>query len=965
MKTTVTLNDIRIHFLAKVPLTPEPKRSKPPKQKPPIKMANAETNDNRKGMVLIPLNQSKAEIKIPIKSEVCGMQSFSCASESIRSSKKGFSTPPFAHSSPSFPFRSHFRQQGHNSKNYRSSSLNDMCLFGNFIRCQNKKPRTKKEQQRRHSDSAVPKKEERDNFDYLCFPSRFKIKKKKRLMTEPTQTQQTEQMIVKTPDVIRVNVSEISSPLQPRRVLQTYCLQVKIDDDSLNKRSSSRSALSSPASKRKINTLGTGRRSKLRCDSGIASNFSFISTDISTSSPSLCYPQHSDSLMTSPSTFFSSSSPSSLDNYEVSRNRSHAQKCSLGSSLHSTHSQSSITAQHIATLEDSLRFVDDEDPNDEIICSEQRINEKESFIKPGMPPLRNQNRHEVETKQSQNFRPQIMNPDSKASSDSIEDRTLTEDYDVEFPEDLSLQSDANYCQSCEEQKNQGSENFSDLLSVNSTHFDKQNPQENYPLKLMENTDPQREQKLENELFYGMHFDEQIPPGRCLEKVAESTDSRDKARAFESEGFQLTKKNSRKEFLGGQEFFVDRLDSNDTVRNNPEPKVAQENIEAVPCNALISPAKADDFKNSPVSSDLKSLENENELISKQNSLVIEHPQQPEIINNQLQEQSETMTETMQPSMISLDGVNSAVKTGDNEDELLGLNKGSSLLRNIQAAKSDEKYSKVQEPVDSGLEDSSKIGGASVYPQNDLILTARTESVESDSLSEESVLLSANKPFDNATNLLALDEKGNPKYQEGPSQALCDRTPQNELITVVKADYLECHPPISPSENMAVLCQKPLSVSNSEDHIMPEHLRTDVEQTDAKRDISIQQNQVNCESLAPKEPTLIEKPDSTKFSSPESDNKRTDVCGRRRILGGEVCPKPKRRSILFDQDRSDDVFNQEACEVLREMLKDPTPETFQLVRYAVKTYDQYSSLSDSVNFGAISVYACIKSQPAMGC
>ncbi|KAL5970551.1 hypothetical protein TSMEX_001720 [Taenia solium] len=825
-----------------------------------------------------------------------------------------------------------------------------MCLFGNLVRCQTKKPRSKKEQQRRYSDSAVPKREKDENVDYLCFPSRFKMKKKNRLITEPTPTQQTEQMIVKTPEVIRVSIPAINSPLQPRKALQTYCLQVKIGDDSLNKGSSSHSALSSPPNKRRTNTLGSGRRSKLRCDSGIASNFSFISTDISSSSPSLCYPQHLDSLMALPSTFFSSSSPSCLDHYETVPNRSHTQERSLDPSLlHSTHSQSSVTAQLLATLEDSLKFVDDEDPDDDIIRSEQRrINANESFVKPGMPPLKNQNRHEMETKQSQNFGPQIMNPDSKASSDSIEDPTLTEDYDVEFPEDLPLQSDAGHVRSCEEQKNQGSEIFQDLLGMKRSHSDKQKSQENYPSTLVENTDSQKVQKLENEQFRGMHLDEQIPHGRCPEKVAESTDSRAKVHTFEPEDIQITKKNSWEEFPQNQEFVVDRFDANNRAQNNPKNKVEAENMEAAPYNAVISPTEADDFKNSPICSGPKSLESENNRISKQMSLINECLQQPEIISNQLQEQSETVVEPTQPSMILLDGVSSAVKTDGSKNELLRLDKESSLLRNNQASKLDEKSSEIQESIDSGLEDSTKTVEASLCLQNDLILTARTESVESASLSEESVLLPVNKPFDSATNLLALDEKGNSKHQEGRWQDLYDQTPQNELITVIKADYLEGHPPTSLSEDNAALRQQSLSVSDSEGHDVPEDFRTDTDQMDAKQDISIQQNQVNCESLVPKELALTEGSDSSKINSAESDIKRTDVCEQRRIFGREVCPKPKRRSILFDRDRSDDIFNQEACEVLREMLKDPTPETLQLVRYAVKTYDQYPSLSDSVKF-----------------
>ncbi|VDK33385.1 unnamed protein product [Taenia asiatica] len=679
------------------------------------------------------------------------------------------------------------------------------------IRCQTKKPRSKKEQQRRYSDSAVPKREKDENVDYLCFPSRFKMRKKKRLITEPAPTQQTEQMIVKTPEVIR----------------------------------------------------------------------------------------------------------------------------------------SSVTAQLLATLEDSLKFVDEEDPDDEIIRSEQRrTNGNESFVKPGMPPLKNQNRHEVETKQSQHFGPQIMNPDSKASSDSIEDPTLTEDYEVEFPEDLSLQSDAGHVQSCEEQKNQGSERFQDLLGMKRSHSDKQISRENHPSTLMENTDSQKVQKLENEQFRGMHLDEQIPLGRCPEKVAESTDSRAEVNTFESEDIQITKKNSWEEFPQNQEFVVDRFDANNGAQNNPKNKVEQENMETAPYNAVISPTEADDFKNSPVSSGPKSLESENNCVSKQTLLINECLQQPDIINNQLQEQSETMVEPTQPSMVVMDGVSSAVKTDGSKNELLRLDKKSSLLRKNQTSEPDEKSPQIQESIDSGLEDSTKTVEASVCLQNDLILTARTESVESASLSEESVLLPINKPFDSATNLLALDEKGNSKHQEGRLQDLYDQTPQNELITVVKADYLEGHPPTSPSEDNAALRQQPLSVSNSEDHAVPEDLRTDIDQTDAKQDISIQQNLVNCESLAPKELTLTEESDSSKISSAKSDIKRTDVCGQRRIFGREVCPKPKRRSILFDRDRSDNIFNQEACEVLREMLKDPTPETLQLVRYAVKTYDQYPSLSDSI-------------------
>ncbi|KAL5109960.1 hypothetical protein TcWFU_002530 [Taenia crassiceps] len=935
-------NELMGTLQTKVPLTPEPKRSKPPKQKPPIKMANADTNENGKGIASMPLDQSGSGTKVPIMSEVCGTQLPSCASESIWSSKKGFSTPPFAHSSSLFFFRSPFRQQEHNSKNNLISSLNDMCLLGNLIRCQNKKLRTKKEQQRRYSDSAVEKKEGYENIDYLCFPSRYKMKKKKRLMTEPPPTQQTEQMIVETPEATRVSVPQISSLLQPRKALQTYCLQVKIDDDSLDKRSSSHSALSSSSSKRKTNIPSNGRRSKVRCDSGIASNFSVISTDVSSSSPSLCYPQHSDYLVASPSTFFSSSSPSCLNHHETDQNRSQKQKRSLDpSSLHSALSQSSITAQYIATLEDSLKFVDDEDPDDEIIRSEQRrINEMESFVKPGIPPLKNHNELEVEIKQSQIFRPKIMNPDSKASSDSIEDPTLTEDYDTEFPEDLSLQSYVGFAQSCEEHKNQGNERFQDLRGIKNSHFDIKDPQENYPLTLIENRDSRKVQKLENELFFDMHFDEQISQKQFPEKVAKSMDTRARVHTFESKGFQPIKNNSLEEYSHNQDLFV-----NPFYPNNPESKAAQENTEAVSDKALTSSAKLDGFKDPPISSGLKSLENENKRIDKQTFLVNEYSQQPEAIDDQLQGQCETMTEPTQPSMFLPDGVTSTVKTADN-DEILRMDEESFLPRNNQASKPDERYSKVQASFDSGLGDSSKAVEVSVLPQSDLILATRTKSEKSVSLSEESVLLSINKPFDSATNLLSFDEIGGQKYQEGTLQDLQDQTPQNEPITVVKADYLECSPPVDLSENRAVLCQQSLFISDAEGHVVPEHPRTDIDQTDTQRDTSNRQNPVSCELLAPKGLPLTEKSGAPKIRSPESGNKRTDASGQRRIFGGEVYPKPKRRSILFDQDRLDNVFNQEACKVLRDMLKDPTPETLQLIRYAVKTYDQYPSLSESI-------------------
>ncbi|EUB64419.1 hypothetical protein EGR_00963 [Echinococcus granulosus] len=946
---------------AKVPLTPESKRLKPSTKRPLSKMANAEANEKWKGTESMHLNQSEAKVKGPIKSEVCGTQLSRNAAESIQSSEKGFFTPPFTLSPSLIPFRFSFRQKEHNLRDHLSSSLNEMCLFGNLIRCQNKKSHAKKVKQRRYSDSAVSEEQKHENIDYICFPSRYKTKKKKLLMTEPILNHRTEQIIVKTPEVIRVSILEISNPLQPRKTLQAHCLQVKDGDDSLDKRISPNSTLSSSPSKRKTNTLGKCRKSKLRCDSGIASNFSFISTEISSSSPSLCNHQHSISLAKSPSTFFSSSSPSCLDSLKIGQNRSCMQECSPeASSLHSTHSRSSTGEQHIALVEDSIKFVDDEVSDNEIIHSERRrIDKRERFVKPGMPPLKNPNPHETVTKLSQSYRPRIMNPDSKASSDSIKDPTLTGGYDVECPEDYHLHSDISFSRSCKEQVIQGSEKSQDILNKETTHFDKRNSQKNYQKSLMESTDlckvRKSEQKISRDTILSRtnQFDEQIPQEQFPEKLTESMDPMVNVNTFESENFRLIEKNLREEFSQNQGVFVNQFDSIQRVPNNSETEVAQGNMEALIHKALISPIKADAFESLPVSSGLQILANETNTISKQMDFVDKYLHQPEIINNQLQKQSETVTGSTQPSIILLDDLNSAVRTEGDTDHPPGLDKESSLQRNNvdndsnnQASTTDEKNSKIQLSVDSGLGDSSKIVEASVCPQNDLVLTVRAESVESSILSEESIALPMNRSLDNVANLLILHHKANPRCQEGLLHDRCIQTHQNESTTMKKTYFLEYQPTISPNEDRAVLCQQLLPVNESVGHVMPEHFEKDVDQSDAKQGILIQQKLINFESSAPEELILSEELDSSKNDRLESDGKRTDVCRQRHISEEESCTKLERRSILLDQNCSVDVFNRETCEIIRGMLKDPIPETLWLARCAIETYDQYPSLADPV-------------------
>ncbi|VDM31089.1 unnamed protein product [Hydatigera taeniaeformis] len=915
----------------KVPLTPEPKRSRPSKQKPPVKMPGAEANDNRKTMTSMPLNQSKDETKAPIQSEVYGTQLPCCAPEYIRSSKTGFPTSHFVHSSSAFSFRSHFRQQKHNLNDYRSSSLNDMCLFGNFIRCQNKKPRAKKEQQRRYSDSAVTGNEEYKNADYFCFPSRFKMKKKKRLMTEPTPSQQMEHIIVKTPEAVRVSIPEISSSLQPRKTLQTYTLQVKIDDDSLDKRNSPYSTLSSPPCKKKANTFGNGRRLKLRCDSGIASNLSYLSTDISSSSPSLYNPHQSTSLATSPSTVFSSSSPSCLDHFETSQNRLRLQKRSLDASLmHSTNST------NIATIYGSLKFVDDEDPDNEVIYAERRrAKEKEIFVRPGMSPLTAQKACETVAKKDRILRPQIMNPDSKASSVSIEDPTLTEDYEVELPEDFSMRSDVGVIQSFEEQINQRSNEARDMQDVNSTHFDKRVTQKTYPLTLTENTDLQKVQNLEHELLQGMQLDEQIPQECCLKNGAGGMDQKDEEYALESRDIRLVETNLQEEFV------ADRGNSIHNMQSNPENKVLQKSIEVFPNEALISSPEKNNYKKAPIFCSQNSLENKDKCMIKQTPLLDENLQLPEIINNQLQEQSISMNESMQPSMIVLNDQNPTVKQIDNKDKLLIMDKEDSIPEKKQALKPDEEHSEIHESIDSGLEDSSKTVEASLRAQSGLLMTEQAETSKNGFPSEESIAPPTDKSFTNVTDEPALQEKANPGCQDDPLQNLFDQRLQIESITVARADCIESHSPIIPGENVAALCHQPLPGGDLEGHVLPGQLGLDDDGMEAEREIYVQQTPINCELLAPKEVMLNEKSDSLEISLPGSDGRNLG-----RALQENVCPNPIRRSISFDRNCLNNASSREACKVLREMLEGPTPETLQLIHCAVKTYDQCPSLADSV-------------------
>ncbi|KAM7537833.1 hypothetical protein Aperf_G00000076413 [Anoplocephala perfoliata] len=415
-------------LLPQIPRTPELVRSKHLVEHLPTKIATASTNEKAAASTSQPGSQSPAQTAVPNKSRHAKKSELT-AQESIRFSGGSESARFFALSPPSSSFETHrtiFRHSESRHSIQRSFSLDDMCFCTGRS---HRKSTHKKSQQKRNSEPVLSTKSKKD---LLCiFPPLISGKKKRK--GDATLTP----VVVETPEVIRVATLKDDTLKSLRKPLESHCLQVQIGDEIPNSRSTPHSTTSASPPKRRTYTLSSGRRTRTQCDSGIVSNYSLVSAELSTSDPNLYPSQQQQIMMTSPQSFFSSSSPSYLDGTFSQWIRHKKQKESPG--VFSMRTDSSVEEQRGTELGESLKFADDGNDADVTILSDKSgMCEAEPFRKPGIPPLVNQPPFK-EVNAEMRSDSLVLNPDSRASTDSVDDPTQCEDYDNELPYDSKLQ----------------------------------------------------------------------------------------------------------------------------------------------------------------------------------------------------------------------------------------------------------------------------------------------------------------------------------------------------------------------------------------------------------------------------------------------------------------------------------------------------------------------------------------------
>uniref|UniRef100_A0A5K3FDR9 HECT-type E3 ubiquitin transferase n=1 Tax=Mesocestoides corti TaxID=53468 RepID=A0A5K3FDR9_MESCO len=466
----------------KVPLTPELKRPQssmrrhvPSAQNSTVDTDAKAANGDEAGVVVRARDQSEDSLEEPIKTHLPSTQRSSAFAE------QGDSAPPCP--SPRVGgFSRSLRQEDsrlctHNV--HRSRSLDDMCFLEPFFHA--RKPFRKK-RKRRNSDTLIIKNMPgfslAENKEGRCsHPSVLqspKLTHVKQGNSESTFDHPPESVVINSPEVIRVSIPHTSSPRPGKKPMNTFCLQVQVEEPA-GRRCSANGTLSASPKQETQATSKHSRKGKPRNDSGIMCNSSLVSTETSCSSPSLSdRPPTSPSA--SPSTFASSSLSSSHEYTEKEWLSSRTNREVLSPSLvpfssqtQNTPSQrlddSSLNEHQLSMLDDTMKYADDETLNDETIHSDLSGScETEPFVRPGLPPLKKQNSSDVSSpfhdlvvepvqgafvelappaEMFQNNRnscqgPRIMNPDSKASSESLDDPTLQDASDVEFTQDSSL-----------------------------------------------------------------------------------------------------------------------------------------------------------------------------------------------------------------------------------------------------------------------------------------------------------------------------------------------------------------------------------------------------------------------------------------------------------------------------------------------------------------------------------------------
>lgn len=420
-----------------VPLTPEPIRTKQLTELLPINISKASTNENAVTSPTFPLYQSAAHIVGPIKSKRAKHDKLSKL-KIIRLSERGNSgnllfPPPSLSSTTQW---SPFRQLESRYSIHRSYSVDDMCFYTKHPKKKSsttsKKP---KEKQRRNSESVLPKK---SKSDFLCILSGLRLPKGKR-----KEGGKKKEIVAQTPEVIQSISPEIALTEIETNVLHGRCLQVQVEDESLNRKLIPYITMSTSPTKRKTNTLISGSRTRTRWDSGIASNYSLGSSEVSTSNPSLhLHHDLQQAAAASPQFFLSTSSPSYLDGHYPAWSHSRNQQSSHG--VASNHVDSSIEAQRGNDLEYSLKFADEENLTDTTILSDKSgMCGTSPFTKPGIPPLKNSMHIEekitpviIEPRLFQG----IMNPNSELSTFSAGNSTISMEFFKTLPNDYVLQA---------------------------------------------------------------------------------------------------------------------------------------------------------------------------------------------------------------------------------------------------------------------------------------------------------------------------------------------------------------------------------------------------------------------------------------------------------------------------------------------------------------------------------------------
>lgn len=380
-------------------------------------------------------------------------------------------------------------------KRARSKSLDDMCFFGRPCWNSEKMKRSRmnsddliiQNTSLKKAEHAMNIKRQRHNSDLLCLFAG--MRKPKSPSQTPSHIDSTKSQLeieaAACPEIYHSVLPESSTPKSHKPPMNTFHLQVQV----VGNGTSGYNTIS-PSISRRTATLSMSdnrRQKKQRLDSGIMSSYGCVSQMDSHSSPVLTdLPRISSPDF--PTQCISASSPSYLDytgNDWTQSNEGSKSQLVFGSAqtreLHSpAHSISSLDECHIHNVKGPLRYADDGHLSSDLISSESSRNSiREPFMKPGIPPIHQnasddngmpiypQNNGTLQHSAivsptptgtapfgsfevHQVAKSRIMNPDSRASSVTIDDHTLGDVSDVELPQDYISQPLSNEANNVDE-----------------------------------------------------------------------------------------------------------------------------------------------------------------------------------------------------------------------------------------------------------------------------------------------------------------------------------------------------------------------------------------------------------------------------------------------------------------------------------------------------------------------------------